>query len=280
MENTGGKLLHRTTASLAFLRAVLAVAVFSVLLASCTPAQPVSHTTANASSAPEAASSLASEPDDRQGDRVVEGSAGPRYKQVPLAWDAATAHTVGRQGTTPLWGTCGECVIANTVNMVTGSSYSEADIVDFVVEYGLCDPATGGMTNTDMLDTYEAFLPLDAMSTEGRSYEWAPTPNEMAKMLQNGIILNISVYGEMMREGGHTGEGEIPGTHWILLHGVDIAEDGSVRGFEIVDSASDITYLTAQDLAAIYYGHDGTTITDPASIAVFAWDDRDGAPGL
>ena len=84
----------------------------------------------------------------------------------------------------------------------------------------------------------------------------------------------ISGYGEMMREGGHTGEGDIYGSHWIVVHGADRSADGSVIGFWIIDSSSTIDYLTAEDLSDIYYGHDGTTILDPSCIEVFGWKYR------
>ena len=69
---------------------------------------------------------------------------------VPLSWDVTQAHLVGRQGTTALWGACGECAVANSLNLVTGSAYSEADIVYFALDHGLCDPSTGGMTLQNM----------------------------------------------------------------------------------------------------------------------------------
>ena len=78
----------------------------------------------------------------------------------------------------------------------------------------------------------------------------------------------------MMREGGHTGEGDIYGSHWIVVHGADRAADGGVIGFWIIDSSSPRDYLTAEELSDIYYGHDGTTILDPSCIEVFGWKYR------
>ena len=195
----------------------------------------------------------------------------PERSIVPLEWDASTAQLVGRQGSAGLWGACGECAIANTLNLVTGSVCTEADIVDYTLEQGLCDPATGGMTLDDMADAYSGLLPLDRMDVHGYAGDYAPTIDEMATLLDAGIILNASVYGEMMREGGHTGEGDIHGTHWLVLHRADRAPDGTVAGFGIIDSASDTTYLSAQKLADVYYGHDGTTILDPACVEVYGW---------
>lgn len=187
----------------------------------------------------------------------------------PLSWNIDEAFLVGSQGTTELWGTCGQCCIANTLNLVTGSAYTEADIVAFTLEQGLCEPETGGMSLDHMVDAYDKLLPNDSMGVFCSDYDYAPTIDGLAARLEYGLILNVSVYGEMMREGGHIGEGEIPGTHWIVLHSVDREPDGSVAGFGIIDSASSITYLTAQELSDIYYGHDGTTITDPTCIQIF-----------
>lgn len=192
---------------------------------------------------------------------------------VPLSWDVSSAYIVGAQGKAGLWGTCGECAIANTLNLVTGSVYTEADIVDYVTQRRLCDPTSGGMTIDDMVDVYEQLLPRDSMDVRVSAWDDAPTIAAMADMLDKGIILNVSVYGEMMREGGHTGEGDINGTHWIVAHNVNRASDGSVIGFWILDSASSREYLSAKELSDIYYGHDGTTILDPSCIEVFGWRD-------
>lgn len=195
-----------------------------------------------------------------------------RYKLlVPLYWDVNSSYIVGMQGKAGLWGTCGECVIANTLNLVTGSAYTEADIVDYVTQRGLCDPTSGGMTIDDMMAVYKRLLPRNTIDAHASAWEDAPSIATMADMLDNGIILNVSVYGEMMREGGHTGEGDINSSHWILAHHADRAADGSVAGFWIIDSASSRQYLTAEELSNIYYGHDGTTIIDPLCIEVFGW---------
>lgn len=193
----------------------------------------------------------------------------PMRKYAPLSWNIDEALIVGPQGTTALWGTCGQCCIANTLNLVTGSTYTEADIVAFTLEQGLCVPETGGMTLEDMANAYVKLLPNDRMGVHGYGGDYAPTIDKLAARLEHGIILNVSVYGEMMREGGHTGEGEVESTHWIVLHSVDRADDGRVAGFGIVDSASNITYLTAQELSDIYYGHDGTTVIDPSCVQVY-----------
>ena len=195
---------------------------------------------------------------------AISAQGDPERKQVPLEWNIEEAFLVGRQGTTPLWGACGECCIANTLNLVTGSTRTESEIVDYVLENNLCVPETGGMTLDDMVDAYTGLLPHDSLDVLGFGGDYAPTLDDMAARLENGIILNVSVYGEMMREGGHTGEGEV-------AHGVERNDDGSVAGFDIVDSASDTTYLTAQELSDIYYGHDGTTIKDPCCVEVFGW---------
>ena len=189
---------------------------------------------------------------------------------VPLSWTLEGTPICENQGTTYLWGTCGECVIANTLNLVTGSSYSEADIVAYVTSAGLCDMSSGGMTLNNMADAYVHYLPED-MDVFGYGGSYAPTIEEMADKIESGKILNVSVYGEMMREGGHTGEGDVYGTHWILAHGVRRDAGGNLLGFEILDPASPASYISASDLHDVYYGHDGTKILDPSCIQVFGW---------
>ena len=192
-------------------------------------------------------------------------------KDEPLTWDASTAYLVGNQGASGLWGTCGECAIATTLNLVTGSTYTEADIVDYVLGEGLCETSSGGMSANQLVAAYKGLLPSDSMDARLSIDDDAPTIEGMAELLERGVMLNVSVYGEMMREGGHTGEGEIFSTHWIVAYAADRAADGSVAGFWIIDSASDISYLTADQLAQIYYGHDGTTIIDPLCVEVYGY---------
>ena len=192
-------------------------------------------------------------------------------EDVPLDWDAGIAYIVGSQGSTGLWGTCGECVIANTLNIVTGSRYTEADIVNFAMSRGQCEASSGGMSVVHMLAVYKELLPQDSMDARAGFYEDAPTLDEMADMLERGIILNVSVDGEMMREGGHTGEGDIYGSHWLVVHHAERNWDGSVAGFWVIDSASDTVYVDAQRFSDIYYGHDGTNILDPTCIQIFGW---------
>lgn len=217
----------------------------------------------------------ADEADSSQSASSEDKTAIERYKMiVPLSWDVSSSYIVGEQGKAGLWGTCGECVIANTLNLVTDSAYTEADIVDYVTQRKLCDPTSGGMTMDDMLAVYKQLLPRNSMAAHVSAWEDAPTITAMANLLDKGIILNVSVYGEMMREGGHTGEGDVYGSHWIVVHCADRAADGSVLGFWIIDSSSTIEYLTAEELSNIYYGHDGTTILDPSCIEVFGWKYR------
>ena len=199
------------------------------------------------------------------------GSIGQYKVLVPLSWDVSSTYIVDAQGKAGLWGTCGQCVIANTLNLVTGSAYTEADIVDFTVQRNLCDKLSGGMSLDNMVAAYEELLPHDTLGMRVGFWKDAPTIDEMADLLENGIILNVSVDGEMMREGGHTGEGDIYGTHWILLYSTDRAADGSLIGFWIIDSGSNREYLSAEELSNIYYGHDGTTIIDPTCIQIFGW---------
>lgn len=196
----------------------------------------------------------------------------------PLSWNADEASLVNRQGMAGLWGTCGECALANTLNLATGSAYAEADIVDFALERGLCEPSTGGMSTDHMLSAYEELLPADRMGIFCYDGPYALTIDEMADKIDRGSLLDVSVYGEMMREGGHVGEGDVYTTHWIVLHRAVRDETGAVAGFDIVDSASDMTFISTQALSDVHFGHDGTTMIDPTCLEVYGWKYANGAP--
>ena len=233
------------------------------------PSGSTANSTTNASSEPSASSTHSTQSSAAAPERV--------RVYVPLEWDAGATAFVGRQGSAGLWGTCGECVIANTLNLVTGSTYTEADIVDFVMQRGLCDASSGGMSVNDMMRAYRELLPIERIDIFCYDGDAALTIDQMAEKIERGIALNVSVYGEMMREGGHADEGDVFTTHWILAHGVERDADGAVAGFWIADSASDITYLSVQELSDVCFGRDGTCIVNPNCIQVFGWEYAEGA---
>ncbi len=193
------------------------------------------------------------------------------FEYAPIPRDPSTATTVGRQGQTGLWGTCGECVIGNTLNLALKRSYSEADIVNFVLENGLCVPETGGMTLYQMVDAYDKLLANTSLQIFGYGDIYAPELIEVADKIDHGYLINMSVYGEMMREGGHTGEGDTETTHWILVHTVLRNPDNTIAGFGITDSASNITTISLEDLQHIYRGYAGTNLIDSSVIEIFRW---------
>lgn len=193
------------------------------------------------------------------------------FRQYPLDTLLDGKTLWHHQGTSGYWGTCGETTIANTLNVVTGSSYTETDIVDIASQGEHMEMDSGGMTVDDMIWVYRQLLPSD-MYAMYFSYGNAPDLAGINERLQEGMVLNVSVYGAMMREGGHTDEGEIYSDHWITLTSAVTDDAGNVIGYTVVDSASTIDYLTCGQLEDIYHGHDGTTILDPTVLEVFGWE--------
>ena len=193
-----------------------------------------------------------------------------RTVYVPLSWAKDRSGYIGRQGTTYLWGTCGECAVANTLNTLTGAGLTEQDLVDHVVENGECDEV-GGMTVNDMVRAYMDYLPAGASVYAYFESQAITNMEDFAEMLDKGRLLNVSVYGEMQRQGGHTGEGDIYGTHWLVLTRAVRDAAGNLEGFDILDSASSQEYISASQLRDIYLGHDGTNILDPTCIQVYGW---------
>ena len=201
---------------------------------------------------------------------------------VPLKWNIAAITPVYQgSGNTGYWGTCGEVTIANTLNLLqikdpNGNPWDEKSLVDFALQNEAMDPENGGMKLSDVVKVYVAAFGLDEKNNNldviAYGKEYAPSIEDIASKISSGKLVNVSVYGEMMREGGHTGEGDIYGTHWLLLYGVDYNADGSIAGFKIVDSASSATYITASDLSDIYFGHDGTNILDPSCVVIYGWE--------
>lgn len=199
-------------------------------------------------------------------------------EKIKLRWrvyipidNSITGKTIWRtQGTSGYWGTCGEVCIANTVNIATGSTYSESDIVSLCRDAGLMDETTGGMNVRQMVSTYKKILP-EGMSSFGYGGTYALDTTDIGKKLKQGMLLNVSIYGEMMREGGHTGEGDVYSDHWIIITGAVEDSSGNTIGYNIIDSASAITYLSCSDFDKIYHGYEGTNILDSTCIAIYAY---------
>ncbi|RAP50573.1 MAG: hypothetical protein BZ138_06540 [Methanosphaera sp. rholeuAM270] len=142
--------------------------------------------------------------------------------------------------------------------------------MDHVLAAGECDNV-GGMTVNDMLHAYADYLPAGISAYAYFDDEAILDVEEMAARIDKGRLLNVSVYGEMQRQGGHTGEGGVYGTHWLVLTRADRDAAGNLLGFDVLDSASHQDYITTAQLREIYLGHDGTEILDPTCIEVYGW---------
>lgn len=172
------------------------------------------------------------------------------------------------QGNAGYWGTCGQVTITNTLNIILGTKYSEQDLVSHTHGAGLMDALTGGMTLGDMVQAYVDMLPNDNYWVFGYGDSCAPSIADIVRKIEAGRVLNVSVYGDMMRNGGHENEGNVWSDHWITVYDVVYDDDGEVYCFMIVDSSSDMEYLLVEDLEKCYIGHSGTIIGDRCCIEI------------
>ena len=56
--------------------------------------------------------------------------------------------------------------------------------------------------------------------------------------------------------------------HWITVTGVQRSEDGTIQGFDIIDSGGGESYVDADKYQAMCYGTDNLELTDPTCIVV------------
>ena len=176
-------------------------------------------------------------------------------------------------------GTCGETSVANTMNRVLGTNeYTENKVLDVAVQEGLCDTSSfedsGGTTTKQFMELYEHMneacgSQLDVELTEHSN---VLSMEEAAQRLEDGCTLNVAVdSATLWDEPDPMGAPAVDSRatdHWITVTGVQRDGDGSILGFDIIDSGGGVSYVDADKYQAMCYGTDDLELTDPTCIVV------------
>lgn len=193
-------------------------------------------------------------------------------------YDSGTFYTQGvnEYGYT---GTCGETSMASTMNRVLGTNeYTENKVLDVAVQEGLCDTDSfddsGGTTTDQFMELYDRMNEVcgDQLEVERHDFDDVLSMEEVAQRLEEGCTLNVAVDSSTLWEETDPMGSPIPDTratdHWITVTGVQRGEDGSIQGFDIIDSGGGESYVDADKYEAMCYGTDSLELTDPTCIVV------------
>ena len=176
-------------------------------------------------------------------------------------------------------GTCGETSMANTMNRVLGTNeYTENKVLDVAVQEGLCDTSSfedsGGTTTRQFMELYEHMNETcgNQLDVELTEHSNVLSMEEAAERLEDGCTLNVAVdsatlWDELDPMGAPAVDSRAT-DHWITVTGVQRGDDGSILGFDIIDSGGGVSYVDADKYQAMCYGTDDLELTDPTCIVV------------
>ena len=176
-------------------------------------------------------------------------------------------------------GTCGETSMASTMNLVLGTNeFTENKVLDVAVQEGLCDLSSfsdsGGTTTDQFMELYDKMNDVcgGKLDVECHECEDVLSMEEAAKKLEEGCTLNVAVDSDTLWDETDPMGSPFPETratdHWITVTGVQRGEDGTIKGFDIIDSGGGESYVDAEKYQAMCYGTDSLELTDPTCIVV------------
>jgi hypothetical protein len=188
-------------------------------------------------------------------------------------------------------GTCGETSMANTMNRVLGTNeFTENDVLSVAIQEGLCDTTSGidsgGTTTDQFMELYERMNEqcggqLDVQLTE---FENVLSMEQVAQKLDEGCTINVAVDANTLwdiQDPMGAPEFESKATdHWITVTGVQRGPDGSITGFDIIDSGGGVSYVDADKYQTMCYGGEGLQLTDPTCIVVSKADVSTDVPAV
>ena len=179
-------------------------------------------------------------------------------------------------------GTCGPTSQANAVNYLLGTNeLTENKVLTLAINNNLCETngepsACGGTTTGQFVELYEKVNEQigDKISVERYDYENALSVEEMAEALDNGSVLNVAVdsavlWGKDQGFGsGFFGREQVYSDHWITVVGVDRSANGSINGFNVIDSGGGVNYVDVDTYDRMCFGSGGRQVIDPTMIVV------------
>jgi len=181
-------------------------------------------------------------------------------------------------------GTCGPTSIANSLNRVTGTNdYTENKVLHNALDNNLCHKSDnpyscGGTTTRDVVSIIDNVKdPESNIHTEVYDYDKALDVDSLADRLdESGTVAMVGVdsatlwdqRGDVSNSGLFAGYSEAPSDHWITVDSPVRDENGTVTGFNIVDSGGGVDFVDRDKFERMYHGDDNHKVSDPTAIIV------------
>ena len=179
-------------------------------------------------------------------------------------------------------GTCGPTSIANGVNRILGTNqFSENDVLNEAVNEGLCsvDPDfpqdSGGTTTEEFVDLYEHMNEMSGGQLQIDKYDFDDVLNmeQVADKLDEGCVVHMAVDADTLwgqSSAGMLGTPQIDKStdHWITVTNTCRDADGTITGFDVIDSGGGVDHVDADTFQTMCYGSENLHLDDPTCIVV------------
>ena len=177
-------------------------------------------------------------------------------------------------------GTCGPTSVANGLNQLLGENrFSENDVLTQAVNENLCFHDSnnledcGSTTTEEFVQLYEHMGKLSGENIQVDTYEFDDvlSMEEVAQKLEEGCIVTAAVdsrtlWGENVDDAMGTPSMSRATDHWITVTKAERGEDGSITGFEVIDSGGGVSYVDAETYQRMCYGDENLHLTDPTCV--------------
>ena len=177
-------------------------------------------------------------------------------------------------------GTCGPTSVANGLNQLLGENrFSENDVLTQAVNENLCFHDSnnledcGSTTTEEFVQLYEHMGKLSGENIQVDTYEFDDvlSMEEVAQKLEEGCIVTAAVdsrtlWDENVDDAIGTPSISRATDHWITVTKAERGEDGSITGFEVIDSGGGVSYVDAETYQRMCYGDENLHLTDPTCV--------------
>ncbi len=180
-------------------------------------------------------------------------------------------------------GTCGPTSQANAINQLLGTNeLTENKVLSVAIDNNLCQThgaldSCGGTSTEQFMELYNKMNEQlgDRFETELFEYDNVLDANQVAERLENGDVINVAVDACALwdQPRNYTNafgvrQDDFYSDHWITVTGVERMEDGSIRGFDIIDSGGGESYVSLDKYNDMCFGTDEHRVIDPTCIVL------------
>ena len=180
-------------------------------------------------------------------------------------------------------GTCGPTSQANAINELLGTNeLTENKVLSVAIDNNLCQThgdldSCGGTSTDQFMELYNKMNEQlgDKFDTELFEYGDVLDANQVADRLENGDVVNVAVDAcalwDMPRDYVNdlgVRQDDFYSDHWITVTGVQRLEDGTINGFDIIDSGGGENYVSLDKYNDMCFGTKEHRVIDPTCIVL------------